>query len=510
MKFKHMIFLTGMVLPVSSAFAQYAEDALRFSQTEQGLTSRFRALGGAQTALGGDASSLASNPAGLGLFTRHEISFTPDFSNASVKGIYLNTNTTVQKDRAGINQFALVFHNPVRKYGKENAKSGIISYNFGVAYNKTNNFNVTTDYGGTNPRSSFGDYLTDLRTINESDVLGTFGYDNRLVDFDLDLNTYFPVTDVDAKQQNVVYRTGNQSEVNLALGANFNNQFYFGGSIGLASVNFNADREFTEAGLTLDQAALDQAGLEVDEGTEPYLDASYRLNYRSNQETRGSGVNAKLGFIYRPSAGFRFGMSLISPTWYSMTDIYSEGVGVRFNKANGQSESIPGEDESYDTNYSLRTPYRLNGGVAFLLNQTGLITADVEYVDYASMHFSTDARDATNNTNRDIRDLYQGAVNFKIGTEIKLNPVMLRAGYNVSGNPYQDADYKLNTASLGLGYRVSNFSFDLTYTNSLSTYTTSPYSLSPEYLYYNSTGAGEIATIENRRSNIFATIGLRF
>jgi hypothetical protein len=117
---------------------------------------------------------------------------------------------------------------------------------------------------------------------------------------------------------------------------------------------------------------------------------------------------------------------------------------------------------------------------------------------------------ATNNTNRDIRDLYQGAVNFKIGTEIKLNPVMLRAGYNVSGNPYQDADYKLNTASLGLGYRVSNFSFDLTYTNSLSTYTTSPYSLSPEYLYYNSTGAGEIATIENRRSNIFATIGLRF
>lgn len=509
MKFKNLIFLTGMLLPATSGFAQYAEDALRFSQTEQGVTARFRAMGGAQTALGGDASSLASNPAGLGLFTRSELSFTPDISNSTIKSNYLNSSASSQKDRAGINQLGIVFYNPTKKYNSSDVSSGWLSFNFGVAYNKTNNFNATTEYGGVNPRSSFGDYMSDLAS-NPDDLLATAGYDSHLVELDQPSGTYFPITDVNNTQNNTLFRSGSQSEVNFSVGGNYNNNFYMGASLGIASINFNADREFTESGLTLDQAGIDQAGLTVYNETKPYLDAAYRLSYQSNQETEGTGVNAKLGFIYRASPNVRFGMSFISPTWYTIGETFSEKLSTRFNKSNGQTETINSDEEFYDSDYTLRTPYRFNGGLAIIVNKFGLLTGDVEYVDYASIHFSSDEREASNNTNRDIRDLYKGAVNLKVGAEIKLNPIMLRAGYSTNGNPYQNGSYTTNTISTGIGYRVNNLSFDLTYSNLSSNYTTSPYLLSQDYRYYSSTGSGESAEIQSKRSSIFATVGLRF
>lgn len=49
-----------------TAQGQYLQDVLRFSQPEQGATARFKGLGNAQTALGGDLSSISGNPAGLG------------------------------------------------------------------------------------------------------------------------------------------------------------------------------------------------------------------------------------------------------------------------------------------------------------------------------------------------------------------------------------------------------------------------------------------------------------
>ena len=50
--------------------AQIIDDVLRFSQSDRGATARFKAMGNAQTALGGDLSSLSGNPAGLGFFNQ--------------------------------------------------------------------------------------------------------------------------------------------------------------------------------------------------------------------------------------------------------------------------------------------------------------------------------------------------------------------------------------------------------------------------------------------------------
>lgn len=510
MKLKNIILLTGILLPVSSAFAQYTDDALLFSQSENGTTSRFTGLGGAQTALGGDASSIASNPAGLGLFTRSEFSFTPAYTNNKATGNYLNKSSTIQKDRAGINQVAVAFYNPTKRYDNSEASLGWLSVNMGIAYNKTNNFNGTTDYGGVNQNSSFGDYLADIAR-DPNDALADAGYNSFLIEQDEASKRYFPLTDVNNTQQNTVYKSGSQSEVNFSIGANYSNQFYLGASIGLASINYNADKIFTESGMSLDLASINAQGLNVYDPTKPYLDGNYMLSYSSNQETKGTGVNGKIGLIYRAAPSFRVGLSFATPTWYSISDTYSEGLNNRYNKANGMTENLTNDKEYYEMNYTLRTPYRINGGAAYIVNNIGLITADVEFADYTSIHFNSDEeRETTNTTNNNIRDMYQSAVNFKVGAEVKLDPIMLRVGYNTTGNPYQNASYTTNTISGGFGYRINNVSFDLSYASIATNYDTRPYNISNDYPYYGSTGSGDIANIKNRRNNVFATIGLRF
>src|SRR5689334_23884466 len=75
--------LTGILLfTISIAWSQgYVESALTFSQTTPGGSARIQAMGGSQIALGGDYSSAASNPAGLGMFNRSEVSLTPGFAS---------------------------------------------------------------------------------------------------------------------------------------------------------------------------------------------------------------------------------------------------------------------------------------------------------------------------------------------------------------------------------------------------------------------------------------------
>ena len=66
--------------------AQDITDAVRYSNNQIQGTARFRAMGGAFGALGGDMSSVTINPAGSAIFNA---------SHASVSGSFFNTNNDV-------------------------------------------------------------------------------------------------------------------------------------------------------------------------------------------------------------------------------------------------------------------------------------------------------------------------------------------------------------------------------------------------------------------------------
>ena len=82
---KKIIFMTFIGFTFASAHAQQVADALQYAQDDINGTARFRAMGGAFGALGGDLSALNVNPAGSAIFTTNFAAITLSNQNKKNK-----------------------------------------------------------------------------------------------------------------------------------------------------------------------------------------------------------------------------------------------------------------------------------------------------------------------------------------------------------------------------------------------------------------------------------------
>ena len=496
MRFKVLLSVVAIVATTVELHAQYSADALRFSQTQSSSTARFKAIG-AQTGVGGDLSSIGSNPAGIGLFTKSEFSITPEFNSYNADASYLGKTTIGKKDQLGLAHAAVVWNSIVSKPKGAKLDEGWISFNFGLGYNRTKAYGDNILFSGTNTKTSIADYYAQLATINygapnslPSGSLERMAYDNYLIGYDKTNGQYFPETDVNNVQTKNDLRTGSQGEINFAFGANYSNQFYIGASIGIASINYTSNSNYKEKGFNVTE------------------NNNYDMSYRQYQITKGSGINAKLGAIYRPIPTVRLGATIESPTWYSINDSYSEGLDTKYGKNKVDSQFL-NKDETYDFVYNLRTPLKISGGIGIFINNQGFISADIDYVDYSTINFSAapnyDDPEVIIDNNREILNNYKSAVNYRLGAEYKIDKLMLRAGYGIQGNPYKALDndrFKISTYSGGIGYRFNNIYVDMTYQQIIYNSDIKPYTLNP--------GNSPMASINNTRNNVFLTIGRRF
>ena len=495
MNFRIILSMAAIVAATGQVYAQYSGDALRFSQTPFGSTARFKAIG-AQTGVGGDLSSVGANPAGLGLFTRSEFSITPEFNSFTSDANYLGERNLGRKDQMSLAHAAVVWNSTVTKPKGASLDKGWISFNFGLGYNRTKGYGNNVNFSGTNGVNSVADYYSEIATDNYGapgtlpvGTLERMAYDNYLIGYDAS-GYYFPETDVNNIQTNNTDRTGSQSELNFAFGANYENKFYIGASIGLASINYKSYSEYKEDGYNVTEAS------------------DYLLSFKQRQQTQGSGINAKLGAIFKPSPNVRLGATFQSPTWYTIDDSYAEKLDTRYTKnVNGAKEYL-NDEEVYDFSYKLRTPMKLSGGIGYFINNQGFISADVDFIDYSTINFlpiDNNSGDVISDNNREVLNNYKSAVNYRLGAEYKIESLMVRAGYGVQGNPYRnltDTDLNINTYSGGLGYRVKNYYVDLTYQNVDSNTDFKPYTLN--------NGTGPVASLKNTRHNVFLTVGTRF
>ena len=90
---KKVFSVTLMLISLSGWSQSFLDNALLFSQTSPGGSARIQAIGGTQISLGGDYSSALSNPAGLGMYNRTEITFSPGYTLSSVPASYLGTDS---------------------------------------------------------------------------------------------------------------------------------------------------------------------------------------------------------------------------------------------------------------------------------------------------------------------------------------------------------------------------------------------------------------------------------
>lgn len=425
----------------------YAGDALRFSQTNYGGSARFKAMGNAQIGVGGDISSLGSNPAGLGLYTKSEFVITPEYNATNIDATYLNNNSSTDKSQVNLSQFGVVFHMPTFRMKGQETKTGIVAASVGVGYNRNNDYGLETSFSGTN---------------NKSSVYNMFDGD--------------PAFTLGNKQEGNLIRSGSVSEFNLAGAINISNQVYIGANLGLVSVALNSDSRLYEKG-------------NVD---------NYQVNYYQNQQAKGSGVNGRVGIIYRPVSELRIGVNLQTPTYYTIDDVTSVSAD-----ANAIAPA------SYQFTYNLTTPLKSSIGASYILGGRALLSADVDFVDYSNIRFSSNSGNSIsviNENNTEVKGNYKSAVNYRVGGELKVNELIsIRAGYGVNGSAYKDdsdKDFDTQFMSGGIGYRYGNYFFDLAYQRVNTRSTFAPYLLND----YNE----PIVDGKNTKQNVFLTFGIRF
>lgn len=496
--------LVVIVTTTGSLYAQYAPDALRFSQTNYGSTARFKSMGGAQIGVGGDMSSLGGNPAGLGLFTKSEFSFTPEFNMMKGKAEFLGEQTNSSKNRLNLNNVGAVFFNPTFKPKGTDPTKGVVSTVFGVGYSRNNDFTANFKFNGTNTQSSINNYFAEEAnrfapgdpTTLDNYSIEKMAYDNYLISYVPATGTqsdyYTPTTTGPYRQSQSEIRTGSTSEMNVAGALNISNKVYIGGSLNFVSTRYVSERLFTESGYN----------------NNPEINSNYTSNYQLNSDVKGAGFNARLGIIVRPDANLRLGATFQTPTWMYFDDVQAHTLTTNY-AAGGKPGIFSNTPGVSGLTYQLRTPLKGSLGASYVIAGRALISADVDYIDYSTIKYSLDQdnnQGAIMSANQSIKDNYQSTVNYRFGAEYKVdNAISLRAGYANNGS-YSKNDTKsyfaTNVYSGGLGYRVGNYSLDLAYQRIEGNVDLDSYLLN--------NFQEPVANIKTSRDNVFLTFGVRF
>lgn len=478
-----------LILPlfiIASLFAtaQTDVDAFHFSRSSLAGTARFVGMGGAFGAIGGDLSVMSYNPAGLGIYRSAEFSISPSIYTGNTNADYLDGNTIDGKTVFNFGNAGIVLTSKPMK------KEGWVSWNLGVAYNRLLDFNNVHSLEGYNNSSSLLDFFTQNAQGTSIDNLDGFkellAYNAYLLDTVGNIYSYENA----APGGNVLQRRssetrGSVGETSFALSGNYNNKLYLGASLGIVNLRYTEETSFEEIDSKNQHDSLDQ----------------YQYNTYLNSE--GSGVNLKIGFIYRPTDYFRFGGAIHTPTVFNLTDNYNSSIGFRYDA--GFKDKIESDNGMYD--YQFTSPFRALGSVAFIFGKAGLFSVDYEYKDPSASRFRASDYNFISE-NRDIRNKYTATHSVRAGTEWKLDNFSIRAGYGYTTSP-MDTRYKVSgydfsgqQISGGIGFREKNFFVDLAYLYAFSNEYFQP------YLLENKTVDGSYEHVTGY--NFTATFGVKF
>lgn len=451
---KYVSVLTIAILLPFFSRAQGLADALRYSNFQVQGTARSGGMGNAFGALGGDFTSVSINPAGIGLYRSGELAITPTFGKIDVETNYLGTSMSDDKYKFAFNNISYVTTIPT----SNRSESGIVSINVGFGYNRLKDFNSNAIAIGHNASSSFLDHLAS----NANSGIWDPNYEELAWNTDLllqdDNNIYWHDIEEGGygqSQQKSISRRGSINEYTLAMGLNFSHKLYLGASVGIVDLYYKETSSLVEW------------------DSNNSIDYFNEMQFDSYLKTTGTGYNVKFGVIFKPTNEIRLGASIHTPTFYDLDDVFDTRMSSSITDGTTQTYSaVPDYISEYD--YDIETPLRATFSGAYIIAKKGLISADVEYVDYGSASLE-DGGDGYNfvSENQQISEAYRSTVNFRIGGEYRLTDAFnIRAGYELYPSAYSDeafgarqpnSDENLNIYSAGLGYRNGGFYFDLAY-----------------------------------------------
>jgi hypothetical protein len=481
----------GSLSAVHGQIYSYSNLAKSFSTAYSTSSPRMQAMGGVHSTLGADISSISGNPAGLGFYNRSEVSLGVGYVSATTQSTYLAETSSKNNSFVSLPIFGLVLGSPAEFSASQWRGS------FGVAYSRQVIFAQPISISGVNNRSSLLD-----RFIEKANDKGATGQS-----LDDEFNSYGKTADspeavayqaylinpnaktggapfqryepnLPTRQLGTADNEGALSQWDISYGASYLSKFYVG--LGLHFSKINA--------------------ISTTYWQEEFVGANYvaGLQYQEKLVNTGSGISATLGMIYKLSSNLRVSVALNTPMFFDqMNERYDATLNPRVfgipsfdSKGNpititrvGAVKLTPNE-----FTYQLTTPFKISGGAAYFFGKRGLLSLDLEYVNYPGMRVSSAELSATDNINFEnkyngqTQKNFQSALNIKLGTEIRLSANFnLRGGVATWGNSYSPTydsiDRTVLQISGGLGYRTNQFYIDLTAYQRTSKDAFTPYAL---------------------------------
>lgn len=487
---KHFSVLILALLMVTFIQAQNETDAIRYSQYSQIGTARSIGMGNAMGALGADFSVMSTNPAGLAWYRKSVFELTPGMTKKEVNSLLTNevSNLTWRETKNKFN-----FHNIglVRTMNRPGQK--IATFNFGIGLNQLADFNRNFYFEGdskgsivnrfqelANGANGFDDFESgvafDAEALFDNPQDGF--YDS---DFDQSPNAL-------TNKEQVVQTSGSVKEIVVGMAANVDEKVMIGMTMGLPIVSFTEEKRYQE---------VDNG--EGDIGNVPTFDD---LEYTEYLNTTGGGINLKLGMIYRMTQAIRLGLAIHTPTLYELTDNYYTTMTYNYTLSDTPSQGYASSPDGVFT-YSLRTPWRFTGSGAFIIGKKGLISADLEYLDYSKSELIyDDFIDQERDANQLIAQNLKSALNVRLGGEVAMDIFRFRGGLEFNQSPIDGDDTVATAFSLGAGVRSRAVFFDVAYKSAVSKET---------YLPYRTFEAPvQNVDVNNVVSNIVVTLGFRF
>ena len=516
------LFLAASICLAASAQDPYFNNTLVNTSDIFG-TSRFVSMGGAMGALGADISAISSNPAGIALISKNDVSLTAGaswLSNNSARGF-------ADRTFAQFNQFGAVAS--FRLGGSVNNINLAFNYQKKIDYN--NSFR-----GSTHTAASWSDQLNgladeawkykgliyempsdyDISMYGFADYVLLFGEaGDPIKKYSGDMNETWVVT------------RGSLSSYEINLSTNIKNRFFLGLTIGVDDVDFSREVEYNEERKSLKGDFQD-------------------FLYNNLQRVSGNGYNVKLGAIVRPFENnpFRVGLTVETPTWYDLKYIDDPRLTTHYEVLD---ETIIYDSQYlYDyylndyadgyvnyMEYKLNTPWKIRTQIGSTVGKIFAFGMEYEYARYSGTTMRLPQYYGGSTYDMDFKnatyDILKPQHTFRAGLEFKpLNSLSLRIGYNFISSTTREGAYwdpamsnttlayptgldymnlsDVNIITAGVGYRYKWLYADLAYKCRKQT---------GDYFPFNPEWSGMPASsclipVDLTKHTLTATIGVRF
>jgi long-subunit fatty acid transport protein len=496
-------------------YGQSEVEAYRFSKNDLSGTARGQAMGGAFGALGGDATGVVINPAGIGIYKKSEIVLNTALTFNTVNADWKGYTDNASKTSLTVDNLSYVGIHSLDEAGNN-------LLNFGFNFNRIKNFNRSYSVTGKGMESSLADYMAEItggtamssyEDPNSPRWLGILGFDGYLIN-ELSKTTYVRSDQLQGNPDPSlsVNEKGNISSYDFTLGISASDKFYAGLTLAVTDITYSLS-----GGSMYKETFQNGVGFNLQ-------------NYLTSE---GDGYQVKAGIIYRLIDEICLGVSYHSPTWYSMSDYYEAFLtSQKIHQKDGTLAGMSSTPQGARYDYKFRTPGLWTFSAAAILGRSANISVDYELKNYGSARFAEESFSNADDyvDNRFIKEDYKQISTLRAGLEYRFTPrVAGRLGYAWMQSPYVEEissgerevvttgttphysiEGDIHHLTAGLGYKFTpQFYIDLAFVYRMQNddfYFYSPiFSKTHETLV-----ASHPATLKNNSAKVLMTLGYKF